>query len=165
MTHTLTMAQIDALPAGRWREHLTGVVGVAQWIDAVDAARPYADRAVLLELAQREVLALAPDQVRAALADHPRIGAAPAPGSQAAREQSGVDASDAVLAAALRAGNLAYEDKFGLIYLVCASGRSGHEMLADLTARLANHPDAEILVTRRELAAIARKRLERMVIP
>ncbi|WP_216903116.1 2-oxo-4-hydroxy-4-carboxy-5-ureidoimidazoline decarboxylase [Nocardia alni] len=163
MTQTLTIAQLDALPANRWRELLAGVVGVAEWIDSVDAARPYTDRAALLDLAEREVLALSPDRVRAALADHPRIGGSTAPGSQAAREQSGVDAADAVLADALREGNLAYERKFGLIYLVCASGRTGREMLADLTARLDNDPDAEILVTRRELAAIARKRLERMV--
>ena len=46
---------------------------------------------------------------------------------------------------------------------MCASGRTGHEMLADCLVRLKNEPEAEILVTRRELAAIARKRLERMV--
>ncbi|MBU3062637.1 2-oxo-4-hydroxy-4-carboxy-5-ureidoimidazoline decarboxylase [Nocardia sp. NEAU-G5] len=163
MTQNLTIAQLNALPGEDWRVSLTGVVGVEEWVRAVDSARPYADRDTLLELAEGQVLALSPEQVRAALADHPRIGASTAPGSQAAREQSGVDPADAELAAALREGNLAYEDKFGLIYLVCASGRTGHEMLADCLARLDNDPDAEILVTRRELAAIARKRLERMV--
>lgn len=164
MTQPLTIAQLDALPADDWRSRLTEVVGVAQWVDTVAAERPYADRAALLEFAERAVLALSPEQVRAALADHPRIGAPTAPGSQAAREQSGLDVADVDLADRLHAGNLAYEDKFGLIYLVCACGRTGREMLADLTARLDNEPDAEILVTRRELATIARKRLERMVI-
>ncbi|MBF6333067.1 2-oxo-4-hydroxy-4-carboxy-5-ureidoimidazoline decarboxylase [Nocardia transvalensis] len=158
------MARINQLPAQVWQATLKEVVGVAEWVDKVSAVRPYAGRAALLELAEREVLALPEDRIRAALADHPRIGAATAPGSRAAREQSGVDASDADLAERLRAGNLAYEAKFGHIYLVCAAGRSGREMLADLTARLDNDPDTEILVTRRELAAIARKRLERMVI-
>jgi 2-oxo-4-hydroxy-4-carboxy-5-ureidoimidazoline decarboxylase len=163
VTQNLTITQLNGLPGEDWRVSLTAVVGVPEWVRAVESARPYADRDALLELAEGQVLALSPEQVRAALADHPRIGAATAPGSQAAREQSGVDPADAELAAALREGNLAYEDKFGLIYLVCASGRTGHEMLADLAARLGNDPDTEILVTRRELAAIARKRLERMV--
>lgn len=158
-----TIAQLNALPGDEWRASLAGVVGVPEWVGAVESARPYADRGALLALAEAQVLALSPEQVRAALADHPRIGGSTAPGSQAAREQSGVDPADAELAAALREANLAYEDRFGLIYLVCASGRTGHEMLADCLARLKNEPDAEILVTRRELAAIARKRLERMV--
>lgn len=165
MRRPLTMTQLNRLPEDDWRTTLGEVVGLTVWIDVVAGARPYPDRATLLSLAEREVLALRPEQVRAALADHPRIGAATAPGSQAAGEQSGVDSADAALLERLRAGNLAYEARFGLIYLVCAAGRTGPEMLADLTERLDNEPDAEILVTRRELAAIARKRLERMVIP
>ncbi|WP_067679972.1 2-oxo-4-hydroxy-4-carboxy-5-ureidoimidazoline decarboxylase [Nocardia miyunensis] len=164
MRQPVTMTQLRQLSEDDWRAALGEVVGLAEWIDAIAAARPYADRAALLSLAEREVLALRPEQVRAALADHPRIGAATVPGSQSAGEQSGVDPADAALRDRLRAGNLAYEARFGLIYLVCAAGRSGPELLADLTARLDNDPDAEILVTRRELAAIARKRLERMVI-
>ncbi|WP_245713962.1 2-oxo-4-hydroxy-4-carboxy-5-ureidoimidazoline decarboxylase [Nocardia vaccinii] len=161
----LTMAQLNELPEDDWRDTLRAVIGLVEWIDAVAAARPYPDRATLLSLAEREVLALRPEQVRAALADHPRIGAATVPGSSAAREQSGVDPADAALLERLRAGNRAYEARFGRIYLVCAAGRSGPELLADLTARLDNDPDTEIHVTRTELAAITRKRLEGTVIP
>ncbi|WP_460698687.1 2-oxo-4-hydroxy-4-carboxy-5-ureidoimidazoline decarboxylase [Nocardia thraciensis] len=164
MKELQSIARLNELPAETWRAALEPVVAVAEWIDEVAAARPYADRAALLDLAERSALALTEAQVRRALADHPRIGAATAPGSRAAREQSGVDLADAELAEQLRDGNLAYEQKFGHIYLVCASGRSGHEMLADLSERLGNEPADEILVTRRELAAIARQRLERMVV-
>ncbi|MQY20273.1 2-oxo-4-hydroxy-4-carboxy-5-ureidoimidazoline decarboxylase [Nocardia macrotermitis] len=164
MRQPLMMTQLNELPEQDWRAVLREVVGLPAWIEAVAAARPYADRPTLLALAEREVLALRPDQVRAALADHPRIGAATAPGSRPAGEQSGVDRADAELLERLRAGNLAYEARFGLIYLVCAAGRTGPELLADLTARLDNAPEDEILVTRGELAAIARKRLEGTVI-
>ena len=163
MPSQFTIAQLNALPGDEWRASLAGVVGVPEWVGAVDPRGRTPTAARCSALAEAQVLALSPEQVRAALADHPRIGGSTAPGSQAAREQSGVDPADAELAAALREANLAYEDRFGLIYLVCASGRTGHEMLADCLARLKNEPDAEILVTRRELAAIARKRLERMV--
>lgn len=164
MRQPLTTAQLNELPEDEWRAGLGEVVGLPEWIDAVAAARPYADRAALLSLAEREVLALRPGQVRAALADHPRIGAVTAPGSRAAGEQSGVDRADHALLDRLREGNRRYEARFGLIYLVCAAGRTGPELLADLTTRLDNAPGDEILVTRGELAAIARKRLERMVI-
>ncbi len=161
----LTTAQLNELPEDEWRDTLGAVVGLAEWVEAVAAARPYPDPATLLSLAEREVLALRPEQVRAALADHPRIGAVTVPGSSAAAEQSGVDPADAALLERLRAANRAYEARFGHIYLVCAAGRTGPELLADLTARMNNDPDAEILVTRAELAAIARKRLEGKVIP
>ncbi|WP_198036957.1 hydroxyisourate hydrolase [Nocardia sp. BMG51109] len=163
MTEPLPISRINELPAASWRESLQDVLGVAEWIDKVGGARPYADRESLLALAEREALALTAEQVRRALADHPRIGAVTAPGSRAAHEQSGVDAADTELAERLRVGNLAYEAKFGHIYLVCAAGRGGPELLADLTTRLDNDPGSEILVTRAELAAIARKRLERLV--
>ncbi|WP_203217938.1 2-oxo-4-hydroxy-4-carboxy-5-ureidoimidazoline decarboxylase [Nocardia terpenica] len=164
MTEPLPISTINALPADAWSASLKAVVGVAEWVDAVGAARPYADRAALVDLAERAALALTDAQVRAALAEHPRIGGATAPGSRAASEQSGVDAADTDLAERLRAGNAAYEERFGHLYLVCAAGRDGRELLADLTERLTHDPETEIGVTRGELAAIARKRLERMVI-
>ena len=84
----LTTAQLNELPEDEWRDTLGAVVGLAEWVEAVAAARPYPDPATLLSLAEREVLALRPEQVRAALADHPRIGAVTVPGSSAAAEQS-----------------------------------------------------------------------------
>ena len=78
-----------------------------------------------------------------------------------ATEQSGVDST--ALADRLLAANLAYEQRFGHIYLVCASGRSGEELLADLAERMRNDPVTELSVVRRELGKIARLRLERMV--
>ncbi|WP_280257811.1 2-oxo-4-hydroxy-4-carboxy-5-ureidoimidazoline decarboxylase [Nocardia wallacei] len=165
MTEPLPIFRINELPTETWREVLKDVVGVAEWVDTVDAARPYADRDALVALAESAALALTEAQLRQALADHPRIGAATAHGSRAAREQSGVDVTDADLAERLRVGNLAYETKFGHIYLVCAAGRGGRELLTDLTSRLDNDPVDEIRVTRMELAAIARKRLEGAVSP
>ena len=44
---------------------------------------------------------------------------------------------------ALAAGNAAYEGRFGHVFLICASGLSGQEMLDQLQARLSNDPDAE----------------------
>jgi 2-oxo-4-hydroxy-4-carboxy-5-ureidoimidazoline decarboxylase len=69
-----------------------------------------------------------------------------------------VDNADEFLAA-----NRAYEQRFGRIYLVCAAGRSGAELLADLRARLANDPDTEFAVTVRELGKIALLRLAKVI--
>ena len=89
-------------------------------VDAILDGRPYADLAALKAAAD---LPLSSDEIRQAMAAHPRIGEKPASG-WARGEQSGVDNADAFAAA-----NAEYEAKFGHVYLVCASGRSGEELL------------------------------------
>jgi 2-oxo-4-hydroxy-4-carboxy-5-ureidoimidazoline decarboxylase len=69
---------------------------------------------------------------------------------------------DATLAA-LAEGNREYEARFGHVYLVCASGRTGEELVDVLRSRLGNDPAAERRVVREELGKINRLRLERLV--
>jgi 2-oxo-4-hydroxy-4-carboxy-5-ureidoimidazoline decarboxylase len=103
------------------------------------------------------------DDFASALAAHPRIGERPAgPGREAAfsrAEQGGVDAADADLAQRLHAGNVAYEEKFGHVFLIRAAGRSGPQILAALTERLTHPPETEARVVRDQLAQIAQLRL------
>jgi 2-oxo-4-hydroxy-4-carboxy-5-ureidoimidazoline decarboxylase len=137
---------------------LTTCLAVPRWVHEIMAGRPYADKAAMIAAADRAAATLTPDEVAGALAGHPRIGERGSALSQS--EQSGVDstAADEFVAA-----NVAYEERFGRIYLVCASGRSGAELLADLRSRLDNDPETEIAVTARELRKIALLRLEKVL--
>jgi len=63
----------------------------------------------------------------------------------------------------LVAGNVAYERRFGHVFLICATGRTAPEVLAELTRRLGNDAAAERDEVRRELAAIVRLRLAKLV--
>lgn len=136
------------------RPLLTECLAVPRWVDAVSAGRPYADLDALKAAAD---LPLSSDEIRQAMAAHPRIGEKPA-GGFARSEQSGVDNPDAFAAA-----NAEYEAKFGHVYLVCASGRSGGELLKILRERLANDPATELAVAGRELLKIAELRLAKAV--
>ena len=73
-------------------------------------------------------------RVAEALAGHPRIGERTREGSRSRQEQSGVTGEDT--RAALAQLNRTYEDRFGHVYLVCATGRSADELLAMLGDRL-----------------------------
>jgi 2-oxo-4-hydroxy-4-carboxy-5-ureidoimidazoline decarboxylase len=126
------------------------------WAGRVADARPFPSIEKLLAEADA---ALAPADLDAALAGHPRIGDRGASGRSAA-EQRGV--GDDVLAA-LAEANRAYEQRFGRVYLVCAAGRSGEDLLADLTARLLHDDETERRTALRELAAINRLRLEKLI--
>ena len=145
------------------RDLLTTCLAVPRWVDAVLAGRPYVDVNALLT-ASDAATPLLPDEVHAAMAAHPRIGEKASGSSTSASwsrsEQSGVDDSTAT---AFAAANAEYEQRFGHVYLVCASGRDGEELLDDLRGRLGNDAETELEVAGRELAKIAKLRLEKAV--
>lgn len=147
----------------RQRMHLLfEVCSSTIWARRVVAGSPFRDADALYDRADR-VLAELPDaEIDAALDGHPRIGAK-ADNPSSAREQARVAAADEAVKAALAVQNQAYEDTFGYVYLVCASGRSADELLAILTDRLDNDPETERRVMRNELAKINRLRLERLL--
>jgi len=66
---------------------------------------------------------------------------------------------------ALEVGNRAYEERFGYLFLICASGRSAAEMLGELRRRLENEPAEELRLAAAEQAKITRLRLDRLVEP
>lgn len=143
------------------------VVGVwaaiPAWVDAVVAARPYASVDTLTAhaaaLADRWSIA----DLDAALAHHPRIGQRPVgAGAQAAasrREQASMTDAAAAVTAAIAAGNAAYEQRFGRVFLIRAAGRTPEQILAELQRRLGNDDEAEAEEALGQLAEIAILRL------
>jgi 2-oxo-4-hydroxy-4-carboxy-5-ureidoimidazoline decarboxylase len=82
-----------------------------------------------------------------------------------AAEQSGAAAASDEVRQGLADGNLAYERRFGHVFLICASGLSGPEMLDQLRARLDHDQEAERTVVRDELRKITRLRMTKMLSP
>jgi 2-oxo-4-hydroxy-4-carboxy-5-ureidoimidazoline decarboxylase len=113
------------------------------------AGRPYPSAAAAADAADAILATLTWDDVREAMDSHPRIGARVS--GQSAAEQSGV--ADATRAA-LHAGNAAYEERFGHVFLICATGLSGEQMLAALRERLNNDEQSERVVASAELRKI-----------
>lgn len=141
---------------------LFGVCSSTIWARRVIAGAPFAGVDALLDRADR-VLAELPDaEIDAALDGHPRIGAK-VDNASSAREQAAVTTAGDDVKAALALKNREYDERFGYVYLVCASGRSAEELLAIVTERLDNDPDTERRVMRNELAKINRLRLERLL--
>ena len=141
---------------------LFGVCSSPIWARRVLAGAPFRDVDALLDRADR-VLAELPDaEIDKALDGHPRIGAK-VDNASSAREQAAVTTAGDEVKAQLAVKNREYDEKFGYVYLVCASGRSADELLAILVERLDNDPDTERRVMRSELAKINRLRLERLL--
>jgi 2-oxo-4-hydroxy-4-carboxy-5-ureidoimidazoline decarboxylase len=158
----MRMAGFDDLPSADARAVLLECCAAPDWADRLTAGRPYGALPALLERADAVLAELDEDQVDRALAGHPRIGERSAHASSA-REQAGVATAPDDVRAALAAGNRAYEQRFGHVYLVCADGRPAEELLAVLRARLTNDPTTERAVLRAELGKINRIRLARLL--
>ena len=156
------LAAFNALPDEQVRDNLLACCRAERWAAQVAGGRPYPSRAALLAAA---AAALTDDDVTEALAGHPRIGQAPsaAHSSWSRSEQSGVAVADDQVRAGLAAGNRAYEDRFGHIYLVCATGRSAPELLRILRDRLGHDADTERQVVRGELIKINDLRLTKLI--
>jgi 2-oxo-4-hydroxy-4-carboxy-5-ureidoimidazoline decarboxylase len=171
------LEEFNGLPREAARQALTDCCSSARWVSAVMAGRPYVSVAGLLRRSDTAVAGLTPGDLRDALSGHPRIGKRRAgqrsdsdpdrSDSDADRwsraEQAGVDGAAAPTMRALADGNMAYERRFGHIYLVCATGRTATELLALLQARLENDPDTEWGVVRSELQKINRIRLGKLL--
>ncbi len=142
-------------------------IDVQRWIDEIADARPFASGEDLLGFARGAASPFTSGEVAGALAHHPRIGERPtAPSTEAAMsrsEQAGVDPADAALADALAAGNRAYEEKFGRVFLIRAAGRTAPEILAALNERLDNTPAQEDAVVAQQLREIALLRLQGVI--
>jgi 2-oxo-4-hydroxy-4-carboxy-5-ureidoimidazoline decarboxylase len=93
-----------------------------------------------------------------AMRAHPRIGERG--GVDSSREQSRAMQAPASTLAELAAENRRYEEKFGHVFLIFASGRGGDEILAELRRRMKNDPAGELQEAKRELRKIALLRLE-----
>ena len=121
--------------------------------------RPYRDPAALQDAVTAAFEALTWDDIVESMNEHPRIGDRAVRGGMSAAEQSGAAAASDEVRQGLADGNLAYEQRFGHVFLICASGLSGQEMLDQLRARLDHDEEAERTVIRDELRKITRLRM------
>lgn len=164
---------LDAMPPERARETLFTCCGSSRWVEGMLSRAPFGTQSALLQAADSVWFGLGREDVLEAFAHHPEIGGdlarlrekfAPAGAELSAREQAAVNAASEATLLALRDGNRAYKDRFGYIFIVCATGKSADAMLALLRERLDNAPAEELAVAAREQAKITRLRLEKLAL-
>ncbi len=146
------------------RAVLHEICASAAWGSAILAQRPYRDAEELLTASDAAVARLGAADLTEAMAGHPPIGR-PKPGDAvSAREQRGMaDAPDDIRAEIL-ALNLAYQERFGHVFLICATGLTARQMRDAIRNRIDNGPEREREIVRGELGRINRIRLARLAV-
>lgn len=140
------------------------------WVERMLTGTPYPDAAAVVAAADRNWQGLDESDYLQAFAAHPKIGdihslKAKYADTQtlAAAEQSGVATADDAVIQALARGNRDYQNKFGFIFIVCASGKSAREMCELLQARLPNDRTTELQNAAEEQRKILQLRLEKLL--
>jgi len=165
-----SLGKFNRLPRQRMIRALLDCCGSKKWAQQMAALRPFAGEEQLLSAADKTWGALSREDWLEAFQHHPPIGETKARARQSAnasrwsvKEQSSVKKAAPEVLEALAEQNRAYAEKFGHVFLICATGKSKEEILNALRRRLPNDPDTELRVAAEEQRKITRLRLERLL--
>jgi OHCU decarboxylase len=165
-----SLERLNRLPTALAEAEFLKCCGSTRWAAAMAAARPFADLNAVSHGADSQFENLTKADWLEAFHAHPKIGEKKAGGPQSseaqrwsAQEQSRTEEATADVIEALAAGNRLYQERFGFIFIVCATGKSAGEMLAILNDRLNNSPAAELEQAADEQKKITRLRLAKLL--
>jgi 2-oxo-4-hydroxy-4-carboxy-5-ureidoimidazoline decarboxylase len=166
----MTLYDLNMLPKAQLRLELLKCCGSSAWVEKVMNFFPIEDLVELLDDAEEEWYKCSQEDWKEAFSHHPKIGDIDSlkkkfasTANWAMGEQSGTSTASEETIEALAKGNEEYEDKFGYIFIVCATGKSADEMLTVLKSRLLNDPEKEIEIAADEQNKITRLRLEKLL--
>lgn len=166
----MTLRELNHLPEEQLKESLTHCCGSSAWVQAMMQHKPFASKETLLHLAEELWQQTTPADWREAFLHHPKIGDIESlqkkfasTAKWAAGEQGAVKEASRSVIEALANGNDLYEQKFGFIFIVCATGKSAEEMLALLQARLPNSTEEELKIAMLEQQKITQLRLKKLL--
>ncbi|MFD3332156.1 2-oxo-4-hydroxy-4-carboxy-5-ureidoimidazoline decarboxylase [Streptomyces sp. NPDC058700] len=157
LTRFNTSADSEALAT------LHEVCSSSAWGSRILAQRPYTTADALFLASDAAMAELTAEDLAEAMAGHPPIGRPKAGDPTSSREQSGMAGASAELKAEMLELNLAYQDTFGHVFLICATGLTGEQMRDALRQRIDNPAEKEREIVRTELGKINRIRLTRLV--
>jgi OHCU decarboxylase len=163
--------RLNSLPAQEAELEFLKCCGSKNWALRMSDQRPFGDVTELLSKADDNWRSLAAEDWLEAFRSHPKIGEKKAEQTQSEtartwseQEQAGTRDSALETMQALADGNRTYEQRFGYIFIVCASGKTADEILAILRERLNNEPGDELHIAADEQRKITQLRLQKLVL-
>jgi OHCU decarboxylase len=161
---------LNSQPPAEAENELRKCCGSSNWARRMVAERPFPSLNKLFASADQIWWSLGPRDWLEAFHNHPKIGEKKATGAVAVEaqkwsedEQAGIRDSAQETMDTLTKLNREYEEKFGYIFIVCASGKSSEEMLAILRQRLGNNPNEELRLAAAEQAKNTQLRLKKLL--
>ncbi|HUS39319.1 MAG TPA: 2-oxo-4-hydroxy-4-carboxy-5-ureidoimidazoline decarboxylase [Pirellulales bacterium] len=151
------------------RTVLTQCCASDRWVAEMESRWPFDSRELMEQAAADIWWSLDEADWRAAFAAHPEIGDLESlrasfadTRAMAAGEQSAVAEAAEETIRELASANREYRERFGSIFIVCATGKTAAEMLSILRSRLDNDPAVEIRIAAAEQLKITQLRLQKI---
>ncbi|HUO85138.1 MAG TPA: allantoicase [Thermoanaerobaculia bacterium] len=158
------VSHLDTLGRLQLERELRSCCASARWVERMSESRPFVTWNRLVEIAAATWSSLDRSDWIEAFAAHPRIGETRDGARWSSQEQSGTRGASQHTLDALERGNREYEQRFGHLFLVCATGRDADHIVEILSRRMLNDPDTELRVAAEEQRKITELRLEKLVL-
>lgn len=164
------LQNFNRLPRAQALAAMMDCCGAKEWAEQMIRQRPFVNAAQLFAAAGKIWSSLSPEDWRRAFKHHPAIGDSRSNVKQSAtasrwsaKEQSAARAAPPGVLAALSAQNKLYSEKFGYVFLICATGKSSGEILKALQERMENPAETELHIAAEEQHKITHLRLEKLL--
>ena len=166
----MTLEELNGLAPELAETEFMRCCGSRTWAREMVRLRPFKTASSLYATADRTWLSIAEHDWLEAFSHHPRIGDGAAlekrfasTAEWASSEQKGTVGAPRAVLDRLKHLNQEYEKKFPHVFLICATGKSAEEMLANLESRMMNDPKRELTIASGEQMKIIRLRLEKLL--
>ncbi|MDE0587599.1 MAG: 2-oxo-4-hydroxy-4-carboxy-5-ureidoimidazoline decarboxylase [Candidatus Marinimicrobia bacterium] len=166
----MTIEALNALTPSEANEQFKLCCGASNWVEKMNQNRPFHDKNEVYQQAESIWFSLSSEDWLEAFTHHPKIGDIDSlrkkfhnTKSISKNEQSGVNDVEKSTLNNLAKSNQLYEDKFGFIFIVCATGKSADEMLALIKMRLNKNAETEMQNAAKEQNKITQLRLEKLL--
>jgi OHCU decarboxylase len=166
----MTLAELNELSPEQAEAKLLECCGSKRWAKTMSEGRPFPDVHEMFVKANEVWLSLRANDWLEAFGSHPKIGETKAATTQSsqeqgwsAQEQSGVASASSNVLRRLSELNRTYEERFGFIFIVCASGKSSEDMLSILNRRICNDRETELSLAAEEQRKITEIRLKKLL--
>ncbi|MEO6135361.1 MAG: 2-oxo-4-hydroxy-4-carboxy-5-ureidoimidazoline decarboxylase [Ginsengibacter sp.] len=165
----MTISEFDNLEIAVKKNLLFNCCGSNAWVKDMLEIMPVNDLVDLLEYAEEKWYDCNPADWLEAFEHHPKIGDFHSMihtftniTEWTSGEQAGVQNSTPEMMDKLKKANEEYEETFGYIFIVFATGKSAKEMLEILHQRINNSPQDELTIAAAEQNRITQLRLQKL---
>ena len=166
----MTIEALNTLTPSEANKQFKLCCGASNWVEKMNQNRPFHDKNEVYQQAESIWFSLSSEDWLEAFTHHPKIGDIDSlrkkfhnTKSISKNEQSGVNDAEKSTLNNLAKSNQLYEDKFGFIFIVCATGKSADEMLALIKMRLNKNAETEMQNAAKEQNKITQLRLEKLL--
>ncbi len=166
----MTLEELNNLPFEQQTAEFTKCCGAHNWVNKMVVLSPFESQKQLLKASEDVWFNCTEADWLEAFTHHPKIGDVKnlerkfsTTKAWAGNEQKSVETASKEAIKKLAHLNKVYEDKFGFIFIVCATGKSAEEMLEILESRLDNNYNDELKIAMGEQHKITVLRLKKLL--